>query len=144
MLKQISGKDIGMRFFQRRPQSRFPDDMMGRLELLGRFGMDPTNGGIDAGEIWSRCHSPFLSDAKSDPNGFVADLRSCVAGDSGFASYGASQLVVELLGYELRTPDALALMDGGIAFKRARGLPSAHLTVYELQRWLEINDSGPW
>ena len=131
--------------FSRKRRSRFPGDMMRRLEILGRFEMDPITSGIDAGRVYSECMVPFSADATADPDGFLSDLRALVAGDTGgFARYGASRLVLELLGPHLRTDDALALLDGAIAFKRERGLASAHLTGYEWKRWLEANGPGTW
>jgi hypothetical protein len=141
----VTVEGLLMGFFSRKPRSRFPDDMMRRLELLGRFEMDSRTSGIDGGQIFPECIGPFLDDAKSDTEGFVTDLRSLVASDrGGFALYGAHRLVMELLGPEFRTPDALALMDSAIAFKRERGLPSAHLTGYEWGRWREVNGVDSW
>jgi hypothetical protein len=119
--------------------------MMRRLDMLGRFEVDHRGAGVDAAAIGSECIVPFFDDAQSDRDGFLADLRALVEGDTGgFATYGASRLVFELIGHDCRTPDALALIDGGIAFKRARGLPSAMLTGYEMQRWHEVNGLGSW
>ncbi|MFC5105454.1 hypothetical protein [Kibdelosporangium philippinense] len=56
----------------------------------------------------------------------------------------ASCLVVELAGMDVRTPDALALLESAIEVKRSRGLPSAMLKGYEWQRWLEVNGPGTW
>jgi hypothetical protein len=128
--------------FSRR--ARFPRDMLRRLEILGRFEMDPVGSGIDANQV-SQCVMPFYEDAKADPDGFLADLRVLSASDaSGFARYGASRLVFELLGHEARTDDALAMLDAAIAFKRERGLPSIRLTGYELARWEEVHGPGTW
>jgi hypothetical protein len=68
-----------------------------------------------------------------------------VADDTGgFATYGASRLVFEFFGSETRNEDALALLDGAIAFKRARGLSGRHLRGYEISRWREVNGPGTW
>lgn len=134
-----------MSWFTRRRGSRFPADMTERLDVLGRFSLDRTTSGIDFDQVYDRCIATFRSDARADPDGFLADLRVVIAEDtSGFVTYGASSLMVELLGYSLRTTDAHALMDAGIAFKRERHLPSACLTGYEWKRWLEVNGPGTW
>ena len=131
--------------FRRRRTSRFPADMLERLDLLGRFGLDPQSSGIDPTVIWERCQAPFLDDLRHDRDGFLADLRALVAGDSsGFPALGASRLYFDLVDRSCRTEDALAIIDGGIAFKRARSLPSACLTDYELSRWREVNGPGTW
>lgn len=119
--------------------------MRQRLDLLGRFGLDPMGSGIDAAMIWERCTQPFVDDARDDRDGFLADLRALVAGDNGgFAALGASCLCFDLVDRTCRTPDTLAIIDGGIAVKRARGLPSAALTGYEWERWREVNGPGTW
>jgi hypothetical protein len=129
----------------RRRRSRFPEDMIRRLELLGRFEMDHVGSGIDSSEVLSDSIRPFRSDARADPDGFVSDLRAVIATeDRGFATYGACCLIIETIGYEFRSEDALALLDDGIAFKRERGLPSACLTGYEWHRWLDVNGPGTW
>lgn len=46
--------------------------------------------------------------------------------------------------FEYRSENALAIMDDAIAFKRARGLPSARLTGYEWQRWCEKHGAETW
>lgn len=134
-----------MGWFSRKARSRFPADMTRRLELLGRFEFDPQGSGVDAGEIYPNCIEPFMGYVGEDRDGFIAELRSFVADDEGgFASYGAGCLVVELAGKGVRTPDALALLDSAIEFKRARRVPSAMVKGYEWDRWLEVNGPGTW
>jgi hypothetical protein len=115
------------------------------LELLGRFEMDPMGSDVDGGVIYPECVAPFYEAAQADPYGFVAQLHEVVAADlGGFATYGASRLVFELLGLDFRSDESLALLDRAIAFKRERGLPSARLTGYEWQRWLDVHGPGSW
>lgn len=129
----------------RKPRWRLPADMLWRLELLGRFEMDYVGSGVDAKEIYPTCIAPFYADAQADPQGFLAALRGAVADDKGgFATYGASCLVYELLGVNVRMEDALALLDKAIAFKRERCLPSSAFKGYEWQRWLEVHGPGTW
>jgi hypothetical protein len=66
-----------------------------------------------------------------------------VRGDQGgFATFGAASLTWELFGDKaLRLPAALPLIDAGIQFKLARGLPPAMtLTGHELQRFSQRVD----
>jgi hypothetical protein len=106
--------------------------------------MDVQSSGISI-DVWAECISPFRPAADADPESFLAGLRALVAGDtSGFATYGAYRVSAELLGFDNRSADALALLDDAIEFKRARGLPSARLTGYEWARWREKHGPGTW
>lgn len=134
-----------MGWFGRKPRSPFPADMDRRLEKLGRFEFDAQGSGMDSTTVYSECIAPFSGMASQDHDEFIAALRAHVANDrGGFATYGASCLVVEVAGMDVRTHDALALLDAGIEVKRVRGLPSAMLKGYEWQRWLEVNGPGTW
>jgi hypothetical protein len=131
-----------MRLFGRR--RRFPRDMVERLELFGRYEMDPWSSGLDGGDLAQQCIIPFLEDAQGDPESFTSELRDLVAGDrGGYATYGASRLVFELLS-EYRTAGALALLDAAIVFKRTMGLPIAHLNGFEMERWRQTSRGEPW
>jgi hypothetical protein len=125
--------------------SLFPSDMRQRLELFGRYQLDPMRSGI-RGDVFTTCVVPYVDYIKADEaeqEAFLRDLRTVVAADrGGFATYGAASLAWELFGDKvLRLPAALPLIDAGIEFKLARGLPPAQiLTGYELRRfsqWLD-------
>lgn len=134
-----------MSWFTGGKASQLPADMLRRLELLGRYTLDRQASGIDSGEIWSTCLGPFLQYANTDLNGLLAELRALIAADQGgFATLGAAHLVWELCkGDEiLRTPAAWPLIDAGIDFKLARGLPTASLTGYEMQRLVKRRDTA--
>ncbi len=130
-------------WFSRARQSRFPADMLRRLELLGRFEFDPSGCGIDGGQVAKESVVPFYQDSQDNREAFLTDLQAVVAADgSGFATYGAARLVWEMYGDKgLRIPEALPLIDGGIEFKRSRGMATRmHLTGYEQQRLRERGD----
>ncbi len=131
-----------MAWFTRARRSRFPADMMRRMERFGRYSFDPLNNGVDDARIWDDCVIPFLEDSKSDRNAFLGDLWALVAGDrSGFATWGAARLVWELFGGDcIRIPAALPLIDAGIEFKVARGLAMFHLTGYEQDRVRQLRN----
>ncbi|MFD4673617.1 hypothetical protein ACFWNN_28095 [Lentzea sp. NPDC058450] len=121
--------------------------MARRMEMLGRFELDSTSAGVDSGEIWPYCLEPFLDGVTNDTAAFLADLLAFVQDDEGgFATYGASTLAPNLLTEEKwqTHDDALALLDAGIEFKRARNLPSAMLKGYEWARWLEVHGVNTW
>lgn len=131
--------------FGRKRRTRLPPEPLHRLATLGRYEMDTYSSSIDSTDIWRECISPFRPAADADPEGFLAGLRGVVAKDTGgFATYGACRLCGELLGFEYRSANALALLDAAIAFKRARGLPSARLSGYEWKRWCELHGAASW
>ncbi|MEV4343862.1 hypothetical protein AB0J83_05230 [Actinoplanes sp. NPDC049596] len=134
-----------MRLFRRESRSRFPADMVPWLENFGRRWLDTHNSRVDPADMWERV-AIFIEQEKSDREGFLADLAALVADDrGGFATLGAAALVWELYSDEaLRIPGALVLVDAGIAVKRARGLPTAALTGYEMQRLHHVDGgTGP-
>lgn len=109
---------------------------MALLEHFGRYAFDSHGSGIDGSDMWNYYIAPFADFARADPDGFLAELRTLVADDQGgFATFGAARLTWEFYGGEcLKMPAALPLIDAGIDFKLARGLPSLRLTGYEQQR----------
>lgn len=131
--------------FRRKRGLPLPPDPLHRLTTLGRFEFDVHSSGIDSTVAREDCISPFRPASVADPEGFLGALRELVADDpGGFATYGAYRVSGELLGFENRSPNALALLDAAIAFKRARGLPSARLTGYEWARWCAVHGPGSW
>jgi hypothetical protein len=113
------------------------------LELFGRYSFDVQHSGIDGDDMWRR-FGPLHEYATSDRDGFLAELHGVVAGDQGgFATFGAARLVWEMYSGDcLHIPAALSLIDAGIEFKLARGLPTFMLTGYEMERFAQIREQG--
>lgn len=131
-------------WFQRSPKSPFPDDMLKRLDRLGRSKIDIMNSGVDWDEVIKNCIAPFYDQAVADPCKFLSDIRQVIEHDTGgFATYGASCLVFELIPDSLRTEAGTALVDGGIEFKLKRGLGLASFTGYETDRYFEKTSRQP-
>jgi hypothetical protein len=131
-----------MRWMTRGRRSRFPADMIQRLDVMGRCEMDSAGSGVDPAEV-AQTIVQFHAYSQADPGEFLAELRALVVDDSGgFATYGASRLVYEYFGSDARSPDALAILDKAIAFKRERGLSQRHMRGYELSRWAETNPAS--
>lgn len=118
--------------------------MLHRLEQYGRHEFDSIHSGLDSGVY--DCVIPFLDLIDADEveqAEFLTELSAVVAADpDGFATYGAASLTWDLFGDEaLRLPAALPLIDTGIRFKLARGVPPyLILTGYELQRFGQWSD----
>src|SRR5437868_1024194 len=132
-----------MGLFSRAPRSRFPADMLWWLEIFGRHSLDPQHSGGDGSDIWRRL-APLHEYSSSDREGLLAELTAIVAQDQGgFATFGAARVVWEMFGADaLRIPAALPLIDGGIAFKRSRGLARLPLTALESQRVAQLGEQG--
>jgi len=125
--------------------------MRQRLEVFGRHQLDPIGSGVKT-DVYTSCVVPFvdyIDASEAEQEDFLRELRTVVAADQGgFATYGAARLAWELFGEAaLRLPAALPLIDGGIEFKLARGIPPAMtLTGYELRRftqWLDQRRDAP-
>jgi hypothetical protein len=133
-----------MSLLKRRP-SRFPADMLEWLDTYGRYRLDQWNSGIDGGAVWARL-APLLEEARRDPEAFLTDLEDVVAGArSGFATLGAGGVAWEALNHEdpFSFPAGGRLIDAGIAFKVARGLPPEAFAGYEVARWLNVKGERP-
>lgn len=131
---------------------RFPIDFLQQLALFGRYELDPHGSGVDGNEVTHTCIIPFVDMIQADEaeqESFLRDLHALVAGDQGgFATYGAARLAWQLFSDKaLQLPAALPLIDAGIAFKLARGVPPGMiLTGYEMQRfhwWLDQHHNLP-
>lgn len=129
---------------RRRPVSPFPDDMLQRLDRLGRCKTDMMNSGIDWPEVIDNCIVPFHEQAAGDPGKFISDLMHVIDDDTdGFATYGAACLMYELAPGIVRTEAGAALVDRAIEFKRGRGLSLLSFTRYEQDRYYEKSDRRP-
>jgi hypothetical protein len=113
--------------------------MLQRLDRLGRCKIDIINCGIDWNEVIKNCIAPFYEQAIHDPDKFISELMLLTDADSGgFATYGASSLMFELVPDSAKTGVGLALLDRAIEFKIRRGLPPVAMTGHEMQRYAEI------
>jgi len=128
--------------FRRKPTSPFPDDMLQRLDRLGRCKMDMMTSGVDWSEVIKNCIVPFHLQAVANPVKFLSDLMAVIEHDTGgFVTYGAVSLMYELVdGAVVRSERGAALVDRGIDFKIQRGLPLSSFTGYESERYFDRKD----
>ena len=112
--------------------------MLQRLDRLGRFKIDPMNSGIDWSGVLQDCIAAFHERARADPDEFLAGLLLVVEQDrGGFATYGASTLIHELVPESANSEVGRALLDRAIDFNRRRDVPLALWTGYEIERWFD-------
>lgn len=122
--------------------------MLRRLERFGRFELDPQGSGLGS-DASTDCILPFtdyIHADRAEQETLLRELYALIGEDQGgFATYGAARLAWELFDETaLQLPSGLPLIDAGIRFKLARGLPPATiLTGYELKRFWEWADRPP-
>jgi hypothetical protein len=136
--------EVRMRgLFRRKPRAPFPDDMLERLDRLGRSKIDIMGSGVDWPDVVKNCIAAFYEQAMADPDKFLSDLTRLTEDDTGgFATYGAVSLMIELIPESRRTEVGGALLDRAIEFKIRRGLPLSSFIGYELARYDETVDRG--
>lgn len=133
-----------MGFFRKRQDQRpdgysLPADIVDCVARFGRYEVDPEGSG-EQGEEQGRMMIDLYSFASAEPERFIADLADAVLPVGGWAVYGASRTVWELVtSPDKQHPAYKAIMDGAIAFLRSNGLPPMRVRGYEWDYWL---DSG--
>lgn len=128
----------------RRP-NRLPADIVAKMETFGRFEFDPVGSGFDAGYIWTQLVAPLLPAAQADSAGFLRELAGAVLPVGGWAVYGGSHLVKELLSGDLDDPSYHAMMAASLDFLRELGVPNLRLNGYESLFWSQHKGrTEPW
>ncbi len=130
-------------FSSRARAPRLPDDAVSRLERFGRFEFDPVGTDIDTSDVWGELQAPFLPFAQSDPEGFARALADAVLPVGGFALFGASRSVWNLVGSDFSSPAHDAVRMAALEFFRANGVPGNRLSADDRRFWQE-NRSEPW
>ena len=135
-----------MGIFRRRQKQHsnehvLPGDIVRRMERFGRFEFNPQankyNDAADIGELMAALY-PFAS---ADPDGFLVALAGAVLPVGGWAAYGASRTIWELLSPSASVsvrqhPSYNAIMNAALAFLRTSGVPPKSLRFYEWDHWL--------
>lgn len=105
--------------------------LIATMDRFGRYTFAPMDYEGDAGAIWSEIIAPLYPIAQADPAGFVTDLAKTLIPVGGWAVYGGSHAVRELLGGDFRHPASDELMEHSLDFLRSRGVPDSRLTGHE-------------
>jgi hypothetical protein len=135
-----------MGIFRRRQKQHsneymLPSDIIRMMERFGRYEFNPqanADNGADIGQLMADLY-PFAS---TDPDGFLVALAGAVLQVGGWAAYGASRTIWELLSPSVsirQHPSYNAIMNAALAFLRANGVPPMMVRGYEWNHWL---DSG--
>jgi hypothetical protein len=135
-----------MALFRRDPVAvGLPRDVVSRMERFGRFEFDPAGSGIDAGEVWTELQAPLMEFARTDPERFTTELVRAVLPAGGWALYGASRSIWNLLGSDFHHPAYDSVRAAALEFFRANGVPNNRLSANDWQFWNRIRkDDEPW
>ncbi|WP_229075087.1 hypothetical protein [Actinoplanes sp. DH11] len=106
------------------------------MDRFGRFVFPLIESNEDAADIWGGTVAPLYPVAQANPDAFVTNVAKAVMPAGGWAVYGGSHLIAELLGFDHRSPVADDLMGESLEFLRSRGAPNLHLTGYEHTFWV--------
>jgi len=120
-----------------RRSNRLPADIVAKMETFGQFEFDPAGSQVDPGYVWTQLVAPLLPAAQADSAGFLRELAAAVLPAGGWAVYGGSRLVKELLSGDLDDPSYHAMMSAALDFLRELGVPNLRLNGYEWQFWTE-------
>jgi hypothetical protein len=112
------------------------------VNLLDRFGRDafdplgvlglPPQPSFDFMEVL-----PLIEQAGTDPARFTAAMQSVAAEPPTWAMYGACRLMFEAFSMEAAAgPDRAVVVDGGIRFLRAYGVPPMHVPGFIWNRFI--------
>lgn len=123
--------------------ARLPADVVLRMERFGRFEFDPMGTDFDAASIWTDLQAPLLEFAQSDPERFTVLLAEAVLPQGGFALFGASRTIWNLIGSDYRHPAYDTVRMAALEFFRANGVPNSRLAANDLRFWQENRDE-PW
>ncbi|MBR7839716.1 hypothetical protein KDL01_41080 [Actinospica durhamensis] len=131
-------------FSRREAGARLPADVVTRMDLFGQYEFDSTRlaPGID---VWSQLQSPLLEFAQADPAGFVEALVAAVRPGGGWALYGASRTIGNLIAYDYEHPRYAEVRMAALEFLRANGVPPKFLTGGDWDFWLRSRTGDePW
>src|SRR5712691_1539152 len=128
-----------MGFFSRRQkQPALPSDIISMMERFGRYEFNPQTSAYD-GEDIGRLMAELYPFASTDPDGFLVALAEAVLPVGGWAVYGASRTIWELLSSSAsahQNPSYNAIMNAALAFLRTNGVSFMMLRGYEQNHWL--------
>ena len=128
-----------MGLFGRGPKRpKLPGNIVSIMERYGRYEFNPQTGAFSpeaSGQLMGDLY-PFAS---ADPDGFLTALADAVLPVRGWAVYGASRLIWELLSSSpegRQHPLYKAIMSAALEFLRTQGVSIGMLRGYEREHWL--------
>lgn len=122
-------------------RNHLPDNVVPMMERFGRAEFD-SNYDDDPLSIWPECQVPLQEFARTDPAGFLQNLAEAVLPTGGWAAYGASHTVFNIVNPPDRAGAAFeAIMDAAIDFLRRNRVPPFRITGHERDYWIAAGGS---
>jgi hypothetical protein len=124
---------------------QLPPDIIATMESFGRYSLGALRNPLDMGYIADRIIIPLFTIAQADQNAFLTALRDKTIPVGGWAVYGASRIMREVIAGEVNHPAFDELQAAGLRFLRERGVPNMQLTGYEWNFFLDHRQGAePW
>jgi hypothetical protein len=111
--------------------SSLPADIVEKLDMWGRFRFDPQRASVDVNVIGT-LENDMRQLAQADSDAFVSSIAAAVLPHGGWAVYGGAHMVMSVVGGAPNHPAFDELMAASLEFLAASGVPTIHLTPYEL------------
>lgn len=128
-----------------RPSFTLPSNVVQLMERFGRHEIDPAAGTDDGYTVFTATQEPLFPFAKGDPERFVRALADACLPAGGWASYGASRTVVNLINTTPPGPDWGRLLDASNDFLRANFVPPLRIPGYAWDRFIATGGtSNTW
>lgn len=126
----------------RRQQSgfRLPDNIVQMMTVVGKFEFDSE--GFDNVDEFTQIYPRLYPLAQSNPDEFVSALAKAVLPVGGWAVYGGTKTVFNLLGQEYNDRNYRIMLSAALHFLRENGASRNDLNSYEWEFWIE-NEGGP-
>ncbi len=124
---------------RKKAYSIFPDDIVGKMEVYGRFEFSPQDARPSATDTVAELLPQLYPIAQTNPDSFIQELAATVLPVGGWAVYGGQRCVRDLIDTKSRHPDHLAMVDAAVIFLRRPGYGSMHLSAVELEAWRELH-----
>jgi tetratricopeptide (TPR) repeat protein len=117
-----------------------PNDIVRKMERFGQYEFNSQTSGVDPAEM-GQLLGDLYPVASADPDGFMVALAEAVLPVGGWAVYGASRTIWELLSPSAspsirQHPSYNAIMNDALEFLRTKGRSFMMLRPYEQDHWV--------
>jgi hypothetical protein len=131
-----------MGLFARRQHGLLPSDIVQMMERFGRHEIDVINSTDDPHDLFQQTQQPLIEAASSRPEAFLKALADECVPAGGWAVYGASRTVVNLIGNSPPGDDWLRILDASNEFLRANLVPPVRVPGYAWSRFIQTGGTA--